>query len=151
MNLILVLAPVFLFLFTRASALLIPRADINGTLVPSPCISTCQSTISFQSKCGSDLKCRCTDANAKNFADCVDCILGFNSGSLAQNAAQSVLDEYVDECRKNNITISSLTLSLPGPTASPTGSLTSGAPRPSTRFSVPSSMLTLLVVLLFMR
>ncbi|KAK7001989.1 hypothetical protein R3P38DRAFT_3043413 [Favolaschia claudopus] len=82
MNLILVLAPIFLVLFTRASALLIPRADINGTLNLSPSLQ----------KCGSDLKCRCTDANANNFANCVDCILGFNSGSLAQNAAQSVLD-----------------------------------------------------------
>ncbi|KAF7343839.1 hypothetical protein MSAN_01965100 [Mycena sanguinolenta] len=139
---LLALAPILL-LFAQVSALIVPRSDINASLVPATCTSTCQPALSFQSNCGSDVKCRCTNANANSFAQCIDCVVGTNPDSLAQNAGQSVLSgerphpfasfflapstaahnnitEFASDCAQNGLPVSSLTLSFATPTASST-------------------------------
>ncbi|KAF7350159.1 hypothetical protein MVEN_01318400 [Mycena venus] len=131
-SLALALAPIFLFSLPAASALILPRGDINPDLIPPACVSTCQAALSFQSKCGpTDFKCRCTDANGDSVAQCMDCVVGNltdGSNTLAQSAAQGVLSDYATECAKNDVPISSLTLSLaPEPTASTTSVRTSDA------------------------
>ncbi|KAJ6571373.1 hypothetical protein B0H19DRAFT_1129848 [Mycena capillaripes] len=116
-----VLAPILLFSLPQASALVVPRGDINATLIPTTCLSTCQPTLDVQTKCGTDLKCRCTNASGNSLAQCLDCVvnatMGTVTGTLAQNAAEDVLSDYVNECAKQDAPISSLTLSLPTPTA----------------------------------
>ncbi|KAJ7888320.1 hypothetical protein B0H14DRAFT_3856018 [Mycena olivaceomarginata] len=115
------LAPVFLFSLPQASsALIVPRGDINASLIPTTCLSACEPVLSIQSKCGTDLKCRCTEANAHSFADCIDCAVGTQPDSLAQSVGQNVLSDYVNECAKLDAPVSSLTLSLVS--ASPTAS-----------------------------
>jgi hypothetical protein len=103
---------------TASSALIVPRADINASLIPTTCLSACEPVLSVQSvspslrihslpfyrtesliingcfdfqKCGTDLKCRCTEANAHSFADCIDCAVGTQPDSLAQSVGQNVL------------------------------------------------------------
>ncbi|KAJ7245655.1 hypothetical protein B0H12DRAFT_1127491, partial [Mycena haematopus] len=74
--------------------------------------------LSVQSNCGSDVKCRCTNANGNDFAQCIDCVVGTDPDSLAQSAGQGVLSDFASDCANNDLPISSLTLSFATPTAS---------------------------------
>ncbi|KAF8189490.1 hypothetical protein K438DRAFT_1832684 [Mycena galopus ATCC 62051] len=107
-------------LLPRTSALIVPRGDLNASLIPTTCASACQPALSVQSNCGSDLKCRCTDANGNSFAECMDCVVGADPTTLAQSAGQGVLSDYAAECAQIGASISSLTLSFATPTASAT-------------------------------
>ncbi|KAJ7917171.1 hypothetical protein B0H13DRAFT_1995553 [Mycena leptocephala] len=102
------LAPVFLSSLPQASALIVPRGDVNASLVPLPCVTTCQPVLSYQSTCGSDLKCRCTDTNGNSFAQCMDCVVSVKPDTLMQSIAQGVLNDFNKDCASNNTPISSL-------------------------------------------
>ncbi|KAJ7488303.1 hypothetical protein FB451DRAFT_1553728 [Mycena latifolia] len=134
-----VLAPIFLSLLpASAAAAVLTSRNINPSLVPAACNTTCQPAISAQSTCGDDLKCLCTNTNGNSFAQCIDCVAGTVAGdTLAQSAAEGVLSEYTRKCTQNNTPISSLSLSLSGTSATPTGTVAESndapplnAPRP---------------------
>jgi len=54
-------------------------------------------------------------------------MVGAAPDTLEQSGAQAVLSEYASECAKNDFPISSLTLSVVTPTASPTAVRTNEA------------------------
>ncbi|KAJ7031745.1 hypothetical protein C8F04DRAFT_677677 [Mycena alexandri] len=129
------LAPIFLLLSLSqgASALVAPPPrNLNASLIPAACTSSCQPALSVQSTCGSDnLKCLCTNSNGASFAQCLDCVVGTNPDTLAQNAAEGVLSDYTTKCVQNGELLSSLSLSLASPTgtASAIVATTNAAPK----------------------
>ncbi|KAJ7162786.1 hypothetical protein C8R43DRAFT_306598 [Mycena crocata] len=121
------LAPVFFSSFTPVSASIVAPRNLNTSLIPPECNSTCQPALSAQSTCGTDFKCLCTNTNGKNFEQCIDCVVGSASGSLVQSVMQGVLNEYVDKCAKDNFPISSLSLSAPVASSTSTSTTPNGA------------------------
>ncbi|KAJ7152041.1 hypothetical protein C8R46DRAFT_1357641 [Mycena filopes] len=111
------------------SALIPGPHNLNASLVPAACTATCQPALAAQSTCGTTLKCLCTNANGASFAQCLDCVVGTQPDTLAQNAANGVLSDYTTRCAQDGEPIAALSLSLaPGPTASGTIATTNAAP-----------------------
>ncbi|KAJ7769448.1 hypothetical protein B0H16DRAFT_1517861 [Mycena metata] len=142
------LAPIFILssLPQGASALVAPLPrSLNASLIPAACASPCQPALSVQSTCGSDnLKCLCTTSNGASFAQCLDCVVGTNPDTLAQNAAEDVLSDYTTKCAQDGEPISSLSLSLASPTG--TASVATANPNTATRLIRAPHLVVLSVI-----
>ncbi|KAF7331365.1 hypothetical protein MKEN_00014300 [Mycena kentingensis (nom. inval.)] len=104
-----------------------PRGTaLNSSLIPDTCVSACQPALDAQSKCGTDLSCICSSDNAQTFAQCITCAVDLAvaaqqpGDTLAQNAGQGVVDDFVAGCAADGSPISSPSLSFAGG-AAPTG------------------------------
>ncbi|KAJ7624273.1 hypothetical protein DFH06DRAFT_1445948 [Mycena polygramma] len=135
-----------LFSLPQASALVVPRGDINATLVPSQCLTTCQPALTVQTTCGTDLKCRCTNANGNSLEQCIDCVADTKPDMLTISVGETVLRDYAALCAQNNFPISSLTLSLSTSSASPTGGGTNAANTNDASTPISSPRLTVAAI-----
>jgi hypothetical protein len=118
-------------------ALLVGRQIIgaDGTdEIPAECKASCDPALTNFSDetCFADIKCICTDANMKNYAECMNCVLKTFPDSNPEKStvieqSKSGADNIVQACKASGITVASPAIGDGSSSASSGGAAGSGS------------------------
>jgi len=105
-----------------ASSLALLARQTSGPLdpstLPSQCQPSCTPIFGVLNTC-TDATCLCTNTNGQNLENCMDCLIGVSGA--AQGGAQTVIDDFNNECAQSGANVTPLSL-LPGGTSAGTTS-----------------------------
>ncbi|KII84854.1 hypothetical protein PLICRDRAFT_45673 [Plicaturopsis crispa FD-325 SS-3] len=133
---LLALAQVTLFA-SQVAAVAVGGSPIDGLLrrqsttldpssFPAACQTTCTSIINTLNSC-TTLACLCTNANGQALEGCLDCTANTAPTSAVITQAQTVLDQFTEECSQGGVSLSSLTIAVSTGAVSASGTASASA------------------------
>jgi len=89
---------------------------LDPSTLPAQCQPSCTPIFGVLNTC-TDATCLCTSTNGQNLENCMDCLISITETAEAE--AQTVIDDYNNECIEAGAKVSPLSL-LPGGTSAGT-------------------------------